>query len=93
MNLVVAHVHVNIYNRNSSCETGNLCQAWDMWVIGNAGGSIISYVNIFTFILQCLFDVMPAAYNQLLELLIEWQIFSRISLDMSWKGNLENNVC
>ena len=28
MILIVAHVHVDIYNRNSSCETGNLCQAW-----------------------------------------------------------------
>ena len=72
MILIVVHVPVDIYNRNSSCETGNLCQAWVIsLLIGIMGGSIISYVNIFTFILQCLFDVMPAAYNQLLEFLIE----------------------
>ena len=25
---IVVDVPVDIYNRNSSCETGNLCQAW-----------------------------------------------------------------
>ena len=30
MILIVVHVHVDIYNRNSSCETGNICQAWDI---------------------------------------------------------------
>ena len=45
------------------------------------GGSIISYVNIFTFILQCLFDVMPAA--------VQFSVYSiqkSITLDIWYKG-------
>ena len=43
MILIDAHVHVGIYKRNCSCETGNLCQDWDIKVAiwYKVGGTVL----------------------------------------------------